>query len=69
MAGQRKSLDDVSTHSRLKAAANQKLKLLEEVGVSTHSRLKAAANNFLHSEIILSVSTHSRLKAAARCNY
>ena len=35
-------LEYVSTHSRLKAAGNEKINKLTDFMVSTHSRLKAA---------------------------
>ena len=54
----------VSTHSRPKAAAEQKTDFDIYENVSTHSRPKAAAERFLKRAEALLVSTHSRPKAA-----
>ena len=43
MTGDERRAMLVSTHSRLKAAADNKGKTFSEYRVSTHSRLKAAA--------------------------
>ena len=55
----------VSTHSRLKAAGEDKLiEASKIIPVSTHSRLKAAGLFGRHVFVADLVSTHSRLKAA-----
>ena len=54
----------VSTHSRLKAAAQKARKMTDREIVSTHSRLKAAARIYEKGKQLGDVSTHSRLKAA-----
>ena len=59
-------LDFVSTHSRPKAAANERDSRLRGVSVSTHSRPKAAADITRMFALGTDVSTHSRPKAAAQ---
>ena len=54
----------VSTHSRLKAAGNERYPEDRLEIVSTHSRLKAAGIDVFVGVFPESVSTHSRLKAA-----
>ena len=56
--------DDVSTHSRPKAAVQERNEAIMDDIVSTHSRPKAAdpANGIFYP--LFSVSTHSRPKAA-----
>ena len=56
--------DQVSTHSRLKAAGIQSDRFRPLTAVSTHSRLKAAGKKTSFNLNQLLVSTHSRLKAA-----
>ena len=57
--------NDVSTHSRTKAAAATIVAMRAIDGVSTHSRTKAAADATLVANGQTWVSTHSRTKAAA----
>ena len=57
-------LDNVSTHSRLKAAGIMPTKERLMTPVSTHSRLKAAGSGEFGGYWPFWVSTHSRLKAA-----
>ena len=59
-------IDDVSTHSRPKAAAPQPYILSWSGEVSTHSRPKAAAKFKVNYRDVYIVSTHSRPKAAAK---
>ena len=57
--------DDVSTHSRLKAAGDGRTLAEWIKDVSTHSRLKAAGSSDESGRVEDdAVSTHSRLKAA-----
>ena len=56
--------DDVSTHSRPKAAGNPNPPHPPNTTVSTHSRPKAAGGAFETLTTAGSVSTHSRPKAA-----
>ena len=58
--------NNVSTHSRPKAAADCDCDGRRETMVSTHSRPKAAANQTIKFTETLNVSTHSRPKAAAK---
>ena len=59
-------LDDVSTHSRAKAAAGKLCAIPNgDRPVSTHSRAKAAALEVELASWQYKVSTHSRAKAAA----
>ena len=57
--------DQVSTHSRPKAAAKEQLPEIKAMYVSTHSRPKAAAGRVGGVCRMGGVSTHSRPKAAA----
>ena len=56
--------NEVSTHSRLKAAGAATLQGDVVPVVSTHSRLKAAGSRYPNGPQTDKVSTHSRLKAA-----
>ena len=56
--------NDVSTHSRPKAAGLIQHRLLFPLAVSTHSRPKAAGHKQRMVELRNRVSTHSRPKAA-----
>ena len=57
-------INNVSTHSRPKAAGLSLLELLGDVEVSTHSRPKAAGTAVCKGAEVIAVSTHSRPKAA-----
>ena len=57
--------NDVSTHSRTKAAAIADITPRIFTVVSTHSRTKAAAERERQDTKVTKVSTHSRTKAAA----
>ena len=65
-AQRRVQRQQVSTHSRLKAAGFEVLRTKASVNVSTHSRLKAAGCYRCDGAGAWFVSTHSRLKAAGR---
>ena len=58
------TIPNVSTHSRLKAAAFLAKITFLFIIVSTHSRLKAAGSLKSDTAREIEVSTHSRLKAA-----
>ena len=60
--------NDVSTHSRTKAAAIADITPRIFTVVSTHSRTKAAAERERQDTKVTKVSTHSRTKAAASKN-
>jgi len=55
----------VSTHSRAKAAAGNRLIVIKLDKVSTHSRAKAAAFGMVGIHLDTGVSTHSHPKVAA----
>ena len=59
-------LDNVSTHSRPKAAGDDFNGQIGINRVSTHSRPKAAGTSRVVAMILENVSTHSRPKAAGR---
>ena len=65
----RQKREQVSTHSRLKAAVPTRLNPYIRHEVSTHSRLKAAAFRPAWPLTHSLVSTHSRLKAAVLMFY
>ena len=56
--------NNVSTHSRPKAAVQSLCRLARQLAVSTHSRPKAAADYQSENIDYVVVSTHSRPKAA-----
>ena len=64
MTAGRSRINNVSTHSRLKAAGYRPMRPRYHRQVSTHSRLKAAGKKVEVSNSEVIVSTHSRLKAA-----
>ena len=62
-------IEEVSTHSRPKAAGLNSCKILVTENVSTHSRPKAAGIYIRRRSQSYPVSTHSRPKAAGILNF